>query len=203
MARKPATPKPAAEKKPKPKAKPGPGHNVNLAFNKATFLDFRRKATETLRAMEVAKKAHDLVMQQCNAAGGDSKQLMKAIRAARDPEKAALELRTEIKYREWMGMPIGTQGSLLDDEGSDDHLTDTDKHDEIVFQAGEAGYRAGRAATDRHAANTFPAGSESYVAFDGGWTRGQASLAAELGENAKIITPKRGKGAEESGETKH
>jgi hypothetical protein len=180
-------------------AKAKAGHNQPPAFDKATFLEFRRQATHTLRALEEAQSAHQHVLKKCKAAGGSPKALMKAIRAARDPDAAKLELEAEIRYRNWIGLPVGTQSSLFGEESPDEdsHLSEGDKLEELIFQAGEAGYRQGRLAAHRSDSNTFPPGTETHVAYDKGWLRGQESIAAEMGPNVKKVIAKRGTGGAE------
>lgn len=203
-----ARPKKGESPKPKPAAKAKTGHNSEPSeMDKGTFMEFKREASLTLRALEEAQSAHQGVLKKHKAAGGNNKALMKVIRALRDPDQAALDLRAELRYRQWVGLPLGTQSNFLDDseDHGDDHLTDTDRLQEILFQANEAGYRLGRAGGDRVNGNTFPAGTESHVSFDSGFQRGMETIAKEMGDNVTQIVPKKGAGAAAAakGETKH
>lgn len=198
MARKPSGGAGAKPKAPKPAKTAKAGDNSG-ELDKGTFLEHRRLATASLRVLEAAQTAHASVLKKAKAAGCSTKVLMKVIRAARDPDAAAMELRAELRYRKWIGLAIGTQGSIFDEDGgedqTDDHLTDTDRTEEIIFQAGESGYKQGRLGSDRTGSNTFPPGTEANVAFDKGYLNGMAAIAAEMGPNTKKIDPKRGAGA--------
>ena len=184
-------PKPKADKPPKA-AKAKAGHNNPAELDKGTFLEHARNATISLRELEEAQSRHQQVLKKAKAAGCNPKVLMKVIRARRDPEAAGLELQAELRYRQWIGLPLGTQSSMFDDANAgDEHLTDRDRLDQAIFDADEAGYKAGRSGQGRDD-NPHPAGTETHVQWDKSYLKGQAAIAAEMGENVTQITAARG-----------
>jgi hypothetical protein len=99
-----------------------------------------------------------------------------------DAERIAREVNRR-RYASWMGVkiePSAEASAPVDDATS----AEEQAHREAL--AKDAGYRCGRLGTDRHAGNTYPAGSPMYDAFDRGYLDGQASIAAEMGPDVKV-----------------
>jgi hypothetical protein len=191
-------PKPPSKPKAKPK-RAGIGDNSDDGSDverKGTFLEYMRLATASLNTLEEARTAHMQVGKRAKAAGLDFKDIMWAIKQRqRDPDEVMDEHNRRVRYAIWAGLPVGTQSEMFG-EGSlagDDHLTDVEREEQFLFDADQAGRKAGRAGHHR-GDNPHEAATEPYVAWDRGYLAGQASIAAEMGPNT-TMAPKRKKGA--------
>ena len=189
-------PKAGSGRKPGRPKKAAIGDNSATAETKGLLLEHQRKLTETLRALEEAQSTHKHAAKAAKAAGLNADLILRAIKDRRkDPAELVAKHNTYLRYCRWMGMAIGQQGELFG-EGNlvgDDHLTEVEDEEHRLWECGEAGYSAGRSGQDRTSANPHPAGSEPHVAWDHGYLKGQAAIAAEMGPNVTKAPFNRGK----------
>lgn len=181
-----------AEAPPKKRGRPAKakvGHNSD---DKGVFLDFVREATLTLRAVEEAQGRHRAVLRRAKAAGLDTKIMLDTMRLKRrDPDELNSNQIRRVTYAAWSGSPFGTQAKMFEALDASDDLTEAELHARKMWDADEAGYRAGRSGQDRTSSNPHPLGSEYHVAFDLAWVKGQAAIAEEMGPDKQRKIGKR------------
>jgi hypothetical protein len=107
----------------------------------------------------------------------------------KDIDEVIFRLKTRLHYHEVMGMPVGTQLGLF----TGPNLSAEDAQVQADWAAAAAGYHAGRTGAGRND-NPHVAGSAGFAAWDKAYLNGQATIAASMGENAKVASiRKRGK----------
>lgn len=103
-------------------------------------------------------------------------------------EDVARDNRDYLRYTMLLNKPLGTQFDLWAAEpGEIPGLEGEEAQTQRVFDAEEAGYHAGR---NGHKRDTNPYhqtdASELFTAFNGGWIRGQATIAKAMGPKDKV-----------------
>lgn len=165
---------------------------------KAKFLKFQREIALADRALKEAAGARKRVLRAAKVAGLNVQQIVAVLKAReKDPDVLAAQHNTFIRYCAWANLPIGTQTEMFG-EGNlagDDNLTDAERREHVMFEANDSGYRAGRSGQDRTSSNPFPPGSETHVAFDTGYLRGQEAIAAEMDPKVTKLVGRRGRKA--------
>jgi hypothetical protein len=106
----------------------------------------------------------------------------------KDPEVVIAFLRDAIRYATILKMDI-PQGSLFDGWTAD--VTSHSRADDELWEAGDAGYYAGRHGHPLED-NPYPPGSPLAAAYATDWHKGQAAIAREMGETGAQITARRG-----------
>lgn len=175
------------------KLTPNKDHNTPPA-NKATFLLHMRKAAQAKTVLEEATAAFNIVIKAAKNEGVNTKSLKAALKARRlDPDEVAKQVRDFERYMSWMGLPVGAQAALFEDD-ADEHTTEREDADQREWEAAEAGYRAGKGG-EKADTCPFPDGSELNQVWTKQWLRGQAAIAAQMGPGVENVgAPKRGKG---------
>lgn len=169
-------------------------------ITKGQFLAWMRRAAGAKRAAEEASSAYRLILKNAKKDGINQKQLVAALAArSQDPDVLAIERRDFDMYMGFMGMPIGGQAGLFPEPKPDDSTTPAEDHDQQVWDAEEAGYKAGRQAAKRDT-NPHDPGTELNQTWDGQWIRGQAFIASQMGPGVEnVAAPKRGRGRPRKG----
>ena len=160
----------------KPKDDPAAaGHNIDDA---AVFRVYVADLTAIDEKIETLKAARNKLRKTAKANGIELKLADAIIRLADwEPEQIKERFAVTERYARFMGLPVGTQPSLFDDERLPDVERDRAKWDARGFSDGVRG--VGWA--DKAPAECGPDCTQSYGA---GWERGQAQL---LEDRAKAV----------------
>lgn len=174
---------------PKPKPEPASSEVV---------LEFTRRISAAQHKAEEANAVLRQEFKRAKGAGIDLTPFKQAMAdRKKDPDVLIAHQRAYARFAAIMGLPVyATQGDMLAAD-QDVQLTDKQKADKADWEAGEAGYAAGRSGQPRDA-NNNPPGSPAFVAWDTSWLKGQKAIAAELGENAKAVDVAPGSGGPRS-----
>lgn len=141
-----------------------------------------------LRDAEIATKngSRRRALRRYKAEGIDTDALLATLRKRhQDPDVLREKLAKEQQYCDWAGLPLfksAVDAGAAVDPFSD--LTDIERAEHLRWEADQAGHATGRAGGDRFA-NKHMAGTETYVAWDNGYLRGQAEIAEEMGPDWK------------------
>jgi hypothetical protein len=142
------------------------------------------EATGVLRSLLKAAKAD----------GINTKSMIAAVNCTKlEPEVAIKDLRDQIHWMLMFNMPM-TQAELF--ATSDIEISSKTKALDDEWDAGDRGYHAGRGGQSIDEC-PYPGGSPLHVAWRTNWSKGQAAIARELGENVEQASgerarPKRG-----------
>lgn len=144
-----------------------------------TFLDFYRRAGVAKRALESAQAEYRNVLKAAKKAGIDTKAMVaaRALATSDEPDADRAHMQTLLRYTAYLGLPLGTQLALFDAPD----LPEPARAEQADWDAEDLGYRAGRGGADR-GDNPYDAGSSAHVQWDGGWSKGQASIAQDMAE---------------------
>jgi len=168
---------------------PGPGHN---GISPAMFLEFYGQIRKAKRKVDEVNAEYRNTRKRAETAGVNLKALALMEKLAKmEPEEAASELRTSMRYASWADLQVGQQPDLLapaDDQPVPQKAMD--QHRESIAE--DAGYAAGKQGSDR-GENPYPAGSPFSAAWDRGWGDGQRVIAMEMGPDGS--GPKKVRGA--------
>jgi hypothetical protein len=150
---------------------------ATFAEHYATWMDLKRK-----REAAVAKERNAL--KQAEQAGIPIKAMKEAERRRVDGSDAVEQFEKDMaRVGRWMGLPIYTQASLLDNGKLDEPpLPSAAVATEFARQAG---YETGKSGGSRTDDNVFPAGTPNHVSWDNGYMAGQAWIAEGLSPKAK------------------
>lgn len=122
------------------------------------------------------------ILKRAKNIGINTKALTATAKAARlDPDEVITELRDTLHYMSLTRMQV-TPDSLF--ASWTPTVTEKSRMADDVWTAEDAGYKAGRHGADRKEC-PYDRGSELEVAWLRWWTKGQESIAKELGENAR------------------
>lgn len=130
-----------------------------------TILTARRERSEAKDALETAKARYRNIGKKIEAWGVNVQQLDRVIEfARRDQDELGQEFRTFIHYARVLNVPIGTQLSLLDDNGAAVDLSDKAREEQAAWDAGQQGMLA---AKNQEPASNNPheAGSLAHAAW--------------------------------------
>lgn len=153
-----------------------------------TWLQFVREASATKREIEEASGRHRSVMKRAKAAGCNPKIIALAIASKRqDPAIVSNEIRDTVRVLNLVGVTM-TQTDLF--AGWSPEVTEKAAMEHDHFTADERGYDAGKAGQDRDG-NPFEPGSPFHVAWDAGWLKGQAAIAAAMAPGATQASARR------------
>lgn len=179
-----------------PVRQPKPERASNVS--REEFLRHFRACASLRGEVDEANGRYRAAIKAAGEAGIDEKSLVQAIkiRKSGDEAKEAMRFRDLGRYLRYLDMPLGHQFALFEeeapaasapDDGDGDEYADApddldgerDEDEQAVWDATQAGRRAGRGG-ERRSANPHLQGTKSYVAWDEGWLNGQASLADEM-----------------------
>jgi ribosome modulation factor len=122
------------------------------------------------------------IVKRAKTDGMNTKAMIAAIAATKlDPEVVAADLRDEIRYMTIVRIPIH-QAELFD--GWDETVTQKTTQQDDLWDAEDAGYRAGRHGAAVEECKYLP-GTELHVHWLEHWHKGQAAIARELGQDVK------------------
>lgn len=150
----------------------------------ATFQEFAAQAMAEKKKLDEQSGKYRDVLKKAKAAGVPTKAITDWLKdKARDPLELAAEQRAKARLYKLMGMPAGTQFSLLDEAPATDKDRGAMQHD-----AYEAGRRDGLSAADRDD-DRYPNDTDLQTRYDDGYSDGQA-------ENARAIQSSKANGTE-------
>jgi hypothetical protein len=150
-----------------PKPDPGPGHNVDEA---AQFRVYVADLTAIDEKIASLKAVRNKLRKTAKANGIELKLADAIIRLADwEPEEIKQRFAVTEAYARFMGLPVGTQPSLFDDERLPDVERDRAKWDARGFSDGVRGIGW----PDKPPVECHQDCAQSYGA---GWERGQAQL---------------------------
>lgn len=163
--------------------------------------DFMRQYRTQKRLCSEANGELRNIVKKAKSAGVNPKEMIASVNdTTMEPEVVAQNMRDGVHYRSLLGINTLTRTALFD--GWDDGVTEQTQHRDDVWDAEDKGYKAGRAGVKADDC-PYEFGSELAVHWRAEWNKGQASIARELGPNAKQADssrarPKRGKSSEGS-----
>ena len=167
------------------------GHNQGPTNEEK--LSALRECQRAKRAVDEANGLLRAAYKRWKAAGINLSALRATMRASnRDVEEVARDLRDTISMMALRNMPVRQED--LFGEGLDLDVSETARGEDEAWGAEDDGYRSGRSnvpVTD----NPCEPETDLFQIWAKGWYRGQASLARELGENAKAADPSRARPA--------
>jgi hypothetical protein len=157
-----------------------PGSNTLSADEKAAFI---REYRTQKRECESANGTLRNILKRAKAAGMKPPQIIAAVKAtAIDPEEVVSNLRDQIEYMGILHIDIPRE-TLFD---VDIQVTEKTAHADDLWDAEDKGYRAGRNGVPIDDTPYDPTSqSELYAAWRRDWSKGQASIAREMGPDSK------------------
>jgi hypothetical protein len=165
---------------------PGLADATDHRINPDVFLDLDREIRETKRVHEDAGAAVARAKKAAKNAGVKpvAYAIIEKVRRLDDDEQVVI-IDHVVRYFKWLGMPIGSQLSLLDAPKVEPPKKEA-KQRHAVWAAGEAGLKAGREG-DPASNNPYQPGSEQHAH----WARrhndglGERATAAKMGDTEK------------------
>lgn len=160
-----------------------------------TVQSFTRELVISKRELEEAQGRHRAILKRAKASGINNKAMTEHLANRKlDSDEVTRHYRDVFYYGAVNGAPYAQQQDMFPTSGMDLHVTEGAEAEHQEFEAGEAGYLAGRAGkpvTDC----PFPVTSPLSQVWSRRWHDGQASLAAELGpgETAPVGRARRGR----------
>jgi hypothetical protein len=161
---------------------------ADTAISNDADLEWMRQIQTQQRRCDEENGVLRNIFKRAKADGRNVASMRRAIKATkREPGEVIADLRAEIRYMALRRIPL-TQAELF--AGFDLHLAEKSEHEDDLWSADDAGYRAGWGGVpiddDPHAA-----GSEADVHWRAGWHKGQAARARQLGPDATQATASR------------
>lgn len=151
----------------------------NLTYD--TFKEHADECSHLKQVAHDANAAYRQALKRAKGAGINQAALAQALTLRRqDPEKTTTEFRDINRYLKWLGVPVGTQLGMFDDETT---VATAIENDASAEEAEKAGYAAGKGGKSRSPA-PYPLGTPLGAAWDAGWLRGQSDLTDEMSERS-------------------
>jgi ribosome modulation factor len=123
------------------------------------------------------------IVKRWKAAGVPIPALIATAKATkRDPDEVVAEFASTVRMMHIARIPV-TRESLFP-EHAEVHFTEASEHETDMWEAEDRGYRAGRTNVPVDDC-PYALGTEAQVMWQQWWHNGQASIARELGENAR------------------
>lgn len=164
------------------------GSNSNTASNDSAA-DWIRQIRHQGRRCDEENGVLRNLFKRAKADGINTAAAREAIKATKlDLDVVESDLRDTLRYMAIIRVPVSKE-KLFD---WSDAVTSKTEHEDSLWEADDAGYRAGR-----HGVRTedcppqFKPGSELYVHWLESWHKGQAAIAREMGEHVKPANPSR------------
>lgn len=146
---------------------------------KAMFIRLYRQQR---RVCEEAQGKLRSILKDAKGHGINTKAMIQGVAFTKiEPDEVRSELRDVIEIVQLLRIEV-SQSDLF--EGMDLRVTEKTVREDDVWEADDAGYRAGRYGA-RVEDCKYPAGTELHVHWLAAWHKGQASIAHELGPNVK------------------
>lgn len=163
--------------------------------NNDAVVDWMRQYQTQKRRCEEENGVLRNIVKRAKSDGINTKVMIQTVALSKlDPEQVQADLRDQIRYMALRRMPV-TQTELF--AGLDTTITAKSQQQDDSWDAEDNGYRAGR-----HGAGNddcpYPPGTELNVHWATGWAKGQASIARELGDNAKVASTSRSRPARQT-----
>ncbi len=173
---------PQIEDRPAASAEERVGAHVGLNLTRDTFAECFRKIRTAKREADEARGRYQAARKAAKDAGVDMPALALMEQLAKlDEDEVNQRLSAVFRYAGWLELKVGTQ---LDMFGAEPRTQKAEvEHRE--WAAEEAGIEAGKAGADRNDENPYPPGSPLHVKWDAGWLKGQAIIAAQMGQTRK------------------
>jgi ribosome modulation factor/uncharacterized protein (UPF0335 family) len=161
-----------------------PGSNT---ANNDSAADWIRQIRQQTRICDEETGVLRNLFKRAKSDGMNTAAMRAAIRASKlDSDEVESGLRDQLRYMAIIHVGVNKE-ALFD---WSDTVTSKTEHEDKLWEADDAGYRAGR-----HGVKTddcppsFPPGSELHVHWLASWHKGQAAIARELGDNVKLADP--------------
>lgn len=159
---------------------------VNLSNDES--LDWMRQVQVQQRKCDEENSVLRNIYKRAKTAGENVKSMRAAIKATKlDPTEVVGDLRHQVRYMALRNIPITAEDLLA---GWDAERTDKAQRADDEWDAGDRGYRDGRAGVKVEDC-PYEVGTELHVAWYVDWQKGQASIARELGPDAQPADPSR------------
>lgn len=169
-------------------------HTGSSAVSNDACSDWIRQYRSQKRRCDEEQGVLRNIIKRAKSDGINARAMIAAVNATKqDPEVIAADLRDQIRYMGLIHLPV-SQGQLF--EGWDDAVTAKTQHEDDLWDAEDAGYRAGRHGVPSEE-SPYAVGTELHVHWLSEWHKGQASIARELGENVKRASSARERPARE------
>jgi hypothetical protein len=166
----------------------------------ATINQFARELDEAEDKVTTAVGVVRSIRKRAKNDGVNLRALDEVRKAKRmDEDEVLLNEQDRLRYAAFLGLDLGTQLEL------DVEIPEEVKDERAKYDAERDGYNFGKSGHPR-TDNPFEAGTVAYVAWDGGWTRGEKEhFEGPTEAPKKRGRPKKGVGAEmgDAGETTH
>src|ERR1700733_3106616 len=131
------------------------------------------------------------ILKRAKSDGMDTKAMINAVKATKlNPDEVVAGLRNEITYLGLLHVKM-TQSDIF--ENFDLTVTEKTEREDDLWDAEDAGYKAGRHGVKVEAC-PYTAGTEHHVHWREFGHKGQHAIAAELGPDVKMANPARGRG---------
>jgi ribosome modulation factor len=154
----------------------------NTASNDSA-VDWTRQYRKQKRLCEEANGVLRNIVKRAKSDGVNTTAMINAVKASKlDPEVVAQDLRDQIRYMGLIHIPL-TQASLF--EGFDTTISQQTQREDDLWDAEDAGYKAGRHGV-RIEECPYTPGTELHVHWLEWWNKGQAAIARELGPDVKV-----------------
>lgn len=158
------------------------------AISNDSIAEWVRKIAPAKRKVQEANGVYRALLKKADSDGMNTKALIRAMNnKKKEVEEIATDLRDELRYMAVMRMPIAASDIY---NGWDDRVTEKTTHADMVWDANDKGYKAGRAGATVESCE-YPGGSELHVAWVKAWHDGQAANVAELGEDTTVVSAAR------------
>jgi ribosome modulation factor len=162
------------------------GRNFSLSNDEK--LQWARDIRRSQRERDEATGRHRALLKRAKSEGIDLDAMKRAIKALRiEPDEVVTSTRNEIHYMQLLGIGGITSDSIF---VGDIEITERTQQEEDLWEADDRGYRAGRNGT-RSDECPYDGGTEAHAVWTKSWRKGQASMAVEMGPNAKIASAQR------------
>jgi ribosome modulation factor len=149
-------------------------------------------ATKVRRQKRVCESENGVLrnlIKQAKAAGENTKALLQAIAATKqDPDTVLTDTRDFVRYASLMHIPLPSEEIYAWNAD----VTEKTAAADLAWDAEDQGFRAGRHGLKMEDC-PFEHGTELSVVWLEHWAKGQAAIAAEMGENAKPASTSRGR----------
>lgn len=155
------------------------------------FLKRYREIGDKARSSDKAKAAWKADIQVAKSAGVNVKALKLVDKLRKmDPRDAQSLMRDTILYMRWLGLNILDQEELLGDNASTAGLTERVVSTHATWEAGVAGYKAGKEGRPIDD-NPFRPGSETHQAWASEWLDGHSDAELETPPEVTDIQPRK------------
>jgi hypothetical protein len=166
-------------------------YSPEMIDNDAAQAGMREYATQKRRCVE-ENGVLRAILKRLKSDGLNTRSIINAVNVSKlDPEEVRNQLRSDLHYMALRNMPV-TQSDLF--EGQSYETTAKTQEQEQQWEAEDAGYKAGRHGAKIEDA-PYPPGTELHVRWLEFWHKGQAAIARELGDNARVAPASRGRPA--------